>query len=421
MKNIIFATISFILFGGLISCARDNSKHTLPNYAKDNKTIIDISLQQCADTLNIGHGLVKILKNIDLKGKTYIVPEDVIFCGDGGLIKNGTIIGTYTQIHGDKPIFDSVHITGSWNVPNISTKYFTNLKYENALQEVLALTNPHIKNNVVIECGDYWVSAKPFCAALSICSNTNLSIDGDIHLVPNKAQGCYILQVKNQSNIYINGLGTLYGDKMTHLGTDGEWGHGINIIGSHNVVIDSFRVMNCWGDCVYIGGKSSKVELKGCEFSNGRRQGISITSANNININNCLIRDVEGKRPQYAIDLEPNQFDTVSNISIENVSCIDCYGGITSWKQEEGLIDNIVIQKCKIQGTKCKWSLSLQKIRTLSIEECYVNSGNRVGVAIIDVNKLSLKKNTIVSSSANPLLISKCDKRLIKNNIIKNK
>ena len=49
------------------------------------------------------------------------------------------------------------------------------------------------------------------------------------------------------------------------------------------------------------------MSIVGCMISNGRRQGLSITSGDNILVENCQIRKVYGTAPQYEIDIEPTQ------------------------------------------------------------------------------------------------------------------
>ena len=91
-----------------------------------------------------------LTSDINLKGKTMTIPENTILVGRGGVIKNGTIVGSNTTIETNNAIFSDVSIKGTWMVPEISTSLFANLTRVNSLKELLALANPVIKNTIVI-------------------------------------------------------------------------------------------------------------------------------------------------------------------------------------------------------------------------------------------------------------------------------
>ena len=91
-------------------------------------------------------------KTIDLKGKTLYLPPGITIQMRGGKFKNGILKGDNTRLkyNEKKIIFDRVNITGSWKVSNISTTMFETLDYTNSLRDVLALSNPEIKNTIYI-------------------------------------------------------------------------------------------------------------------------------------------------------------------------------------------------------------------------------------------------------------------------------
>ena len=45
----------------------------------------------------------------------------------------------------------------------------------------------------------------------------------------------------------------LIGDKNTHTGTEGEWGHCMYIIDSYNITVKNSILEQAWGDGIYIG------------------------------------------------------------------------------------------------------------------------------------------------------------------------
>lgn len=356
--------------------------------------------------------------NWDLKGETYIIPEGVTLKSNGGHFLNGTLIGNNTKIDAKNTLFSKVEIKGKWNVPHICTSLFTTLDYENSLRDVFALSHANVKNKIIIDKGDYYVSSKSFQSAISVVSNTDLVIDGNIHLIPNSHKGCYILQIKDASNVSILGKGCLYGDKNTHKGKDGEWGHGIYVDGSRDVKIQELKVNDCWGDCIYVGGTSKNIIIKKCRLNNGRRQGISVTSADGVTIEDCVITNVSGTDPQAAIDIEPNHNDTVDNIYIRNILCKNCYGGIETWKPEDAFIGKVVIKRCIIENSMKRWPLALRHTRNARVENCIIDSDNRTAIMAANVESVVIKDNSIISSSNTPISVSKCDKRDVRNNTI---
>lgn len=356
--------------------------------------------------------------NWDLKGETYVLPEGVTLKCKGGVFKNGTLIGNNTKIDTKKPLFNKVSILGYWNVPEISTRMFASLNYENSLRDVLALAHPEIMNKVVIEDGEYSVSAKSFQSALTVVSNVELIIDGNIRLVPNEYKGCYVLMVKEATNVTISGKGCIYGDKHTHKGKDGEWGHGIYVVSSENVTIQDFNVKVCWGDCIYVGNSSKNVIITGCKLDHGRRQGISVTSADGVTIEDCVITNVSGTNPQAAIDIEPNHNETVDNVIIRNIHCENCYGGIEAWRPEDARIGRMVIEGCTVIKSQKRWPIVVRYAEEASVENCTVDADDRTAIMAAQVGTISIKNNKINSTSKSPITVSKCKKSDVKENTI---
>ena len=359
-----------------------------------------------ADTINasilgiVDGEKVIIDKDVDLKGCECKIPEGKTLVFKGGLIKNGIITGKMTKIECKGKAFDKVTIKGNWNVPEISTKLFADLSYENSLRDVVALANPKVKNSIVIEKGEYKVNAeknKDVC--IPICDNTDLIIKGTIRLAPNDLKSCDIIQAKGE-NINIRGNGTIIGDKHTHTGKEGEWGMGIILNGAMNATISGLTIKDCWGDCIYVGGNSRNVLIEHCKLDHGRRQGISITKANGVTIRNCVITNVSGTNPQYAIDVEPNRRDSVDNIIIENVTVKDCEGGflVTRGRLKEGAktpwIGKVVIQNCQV-SCKRKIPVNVKRCEEVKIEKCslYAQRG-RTAIYVLETGKAVVQNNT---------------------------
>lgn len=390
----------------LANCGCSSAKQTAQNAKSINTKVENSNLDMSKyKTLPIKANKTYTLKfNWDLKGETYVLPEGVTLKSRGGVFKNGTLIGNETKIDSKKPLFEKVSIMGDWNVSVISTSLFTTLDYENSLRDVLALANPEVENNVVIEDKVYTVSAKSFQAALDICSNTTLIINGTIRLLPNEHKGCYILQINGSENVVVKGSGSLIGDKKKHTGTEGDWGHGINILKSNNVTIEGLNVKSCWGDCIYVGNESSNIIIDNCSLNDGRRQGISVTSADGVVINGCKITNVFGTAPQHGIDIEPNKGESVNNVRIENIAINNCHGGIMSWRPESASIGDIIIKNCTISNIKVPAPINMQLANKVLIKDCEIESMADRCISVQNVDTLTALGNKLNCKGSKPIV-----------------
>lgn len=349
-----------------------------------------------AQRLGFASGKDYILKSdIDLKGNICVLPKNVTIKAMGGTIKNGVIAGQNTKIiYNKNAVFDNIDIEGSWSIPIIKTSLFKDLTSENSLKNVFALTNPGIKNKLIIEKGVYTVKStinKDACLTLN--SNTELIIHGVIKIVPNTYPFYDIIHVEG-NNIIINGDGTIIGDKFTHIGKDGEWGMGIRVQKSNNVKIVGLTVKECWGDCIYVGGGSTNVRIEQCELDHGRRQGISVTKANGVSIEKCKISNVGGTPPEYAIDIEPDPGDTVNNILIKKVEAIHCKGGFLVYGRAQcARAGRITIRDCKLSDIS-KIPVNVLKCDEIVVDNCKINlHPSQQAIRCEDTDSVVIKNN----------------------------
>lgn len=341
------------------------------------------------------NGVILIDDIVDLKNKACLLPSNITLRFKEGCIQNGTLIGNETKIRASKKCFNRVKIEGTWNVPVIKSSLFYDLTYDNALKDVVALANPEVKNKIIIEKGKYQVTAyRNGDVCLPLCSHTDFVLNGTITLTPNNYTNYYIIQAEG-NNIKIHGNGSIIGDKHTHTGNKGEWGMGINLKQAHHVSIYGLTIKDCWGDCIYVGTESSNVKIRDCKLDNGRRQGISITSANGVKISNCTISNVYGTAPEYAIDVEPNKDQIVDNVTIKNVSVNNCKGGFLVWGgAPNAKIGTVSIKNCSIETTQ-KRAIQLVKCTYAKVNKCIIKSSHKdpiyhekVGEAVIRNTKI---------------------------------
>ena len=336
-------------------------------------SIISCNAQTSLPMLSFKKGETTIIKNvIDMKGEELVLPKDVTLkFKKGGCLKNGKITAANTSIAGYKQgIFDGVKIAGEWNVKYISTDMFNDISSLNSLQNVFALASEKVDNVITISEGNYKVAAsRNGNTILPVPSNTEVIINGVIIMEPNALISCNIVGLYGR-NIRLHGKGEIIGDKHTHIGKTGEWGMGVMIAGCANVDIYDITIKDCWGDCIYIGTESTDVRINNCTLNHGRRQGISITSAGTVVIENCVISNVGGTAPEYAIDIEPNKNDTVESVIIQNVKAIDCKGGFLAWGGASNAgIKNVELYDCYVKGVT-ENGYAFYMANSIKIENC---------------------------------------------------
>ena len=363
--------------------------------ANDDETILS------SDTIFPSYnGRIEVKDDIDLRGREWNLPEGATLVGDGGVIRNGRIIGNGNKIETRTPIFGNVTIKGRWIVPLIKgSQLFEDLSSINSLKNLFALSNSQIHNRIIIEEGDYWVEvSKNKDVCLTVLSNTELIINGKIGICPNNYESYTILQIHGD-NIEINGNGIIVGDKHCHRGSTGEWGMGVKISNCKNVQLKGITIKDCWGDCVYINKHSKNIVIDSCFLDHGRRQGISIIDVEGMSIKNCRITNVSGTNPQFGIDIEPNRGDYVDNVDIINVEIENCEGGITIYgkkkDREKNQIGRVEVRDCRI-NTKTKRSIKLRFCDSFLLKGCKLKSPEDVNVVYVEgVDRLTIEGNDL--------------------------
>lgn len=159
---------------------------------------------------------------------------------------------------------------------------------------------------------------------LSVHSNTSIIFQSKSNIImePNDQTNYGIINIINKSNISLYNV-KVTGDRYKHFGNKGEWGMGINIIGSKNINIINPKVIQCWGDGIYIGTKGilpENITISGGIVDDNRRNGISVISGKDITIKNIVLSNTNGTLPMSGIDLEPNNpNESLANVNLDNI------------------------------------------------------------------------------------------------------
>lgn len=219
------------------------------------------------------------------------------------------------------------------NIDILSTYYSKGkiLKLEDGLTDVentLAIQEFINENNIVIFPNKEYIIND---IGLTIPSNRIIIFNkgSKLTLSASNKVGYELLRLHSVENVVIYNP-QLSGDKYTHLDNKGQWGFGISIRDSKNILVKKGYIEKMWGDAIYVGQvndqPASNVLIDQVHINDNRRNGISITSGTDITIQNSLIENTKGQSPQCAIDIEPNTTkDVISNILIENNKTVNNY------------------------------------------------------------------------------------------------
>ncbi|MBM3859948.1 MAG: hypothetical protein FJ395_09895 [Verrucomicrobia bacterium] len=146
-----------------------------------------------------------------------------------------------------------------------------------------------------------------------------------------KGKNDSLLSASLKTNITLTGYGATlkmwkqdYDDKTQY--THAEWRHVLNFKSCANVRVLGLTLADSGGDGIYLGVARrglpcSDFVIKDVVCDNNYRQGISVISARNLLIENCVLKDTGGTSPMAGIDFEPNH-DTEELVNCVMRNCV---------------------------------------------------------------------------------------------------
>lgn len=167
---------------------------------------------------------------------------------------------------------------------------------------------------------------------ITLRSNLELVFDPGVLILAKEGEfpepGDSLFTANDLENITITAYGAVWRmrkkDYQAPPYKKGEWRMGLRIQGCKNVTVSGLRIESSGGDGFYLGssGKNRWAEgitLRDCAADDNHRQGLSITSGQNILVENCVFSNTRGTPPEAGIDLEPDSPDErLSNCVIRN-------------------------------------------------------------------------------------------------------
>lgn len=348
--------------------------------------ILLVSVIICSDTRRINkdfdislltaNSQYVIKSTIDLHGNTLIVPERcvLVFKKNGKLI-NGTLIGNETKIRSLKDQCLGISIKGSWITPKICDSYFDSeyLTDNQILDNITSLQSDSIFNRITLKKSNYSIGlSKNHINALSLSSNTELRFNSIIELEGNDLLMYSIINVNRKDNVTIKG-GMVLGDVNKHNyveGSTSEWGFGVYVYKSKNVRIEGLSASKCSGDGIYIGGgkgsslddsseASKNIYIKKTICDDNRRQGMSITYADGVFLEDCVFSNTgktEFTSPGCGLDIEPNPGQSVRNVTVKrcqflhNERIMDISVGGYRTEEQKCNVEKVLFDECYISG-----------------------------------------------------------------------
>lgn len=247
-----------------------------------------------------------------------------------------------------------------------------------------------------------------------LINERGLSLDSDMVLYfrpntklilkPNNKKHYEILRIHDVENVEVY-FPNIEGDKYTHIGEEGEWGMGISIRGARNVKIYGGVVSKCWGDGIYLGvtNKSKRnidVSIANVILDDNRRNGMSIISSENLNVDNILVSNTFGTAPMAGIDIEPNHnTDVISKLTFNNIKTFNnkTFGMLFALNNLSGeLIHKIDITVFGLETYKSDYGIGLK------ISDSNTNNKMPIGkINIIEPYFENIKIKNILSYKGN--------------------
>jgi parallel beta-helix repeat protein len=239
---------------------------------------------------------------------------------------------------------------------------------------------------------------------------------------PNAAATYSIVAVADCADVTILG-GTLEGERDAHKGTAGEWGMGLTIIRSRNIMVQDITARECWGDGFYVTEPNSGITFCNVVADHNRRQGLSITGADGIIVRNSTFKNTEGTAPECGIDIEPNPGETVTNLQI-----LDCTvtgnngGGIAGGppvaQTGKAFFSSSRIARNLVAGNR-GWGILVSACRGDIIEDNIVRDTRGYGILLRDkALDMTIRGNHVSGSTKDGIYLEACSGTRVTGNTV---
>ncbi|RKN84454.1 right-handed parallel beta-helix repeat-containing protein [Paenibacillus ginsengarvi] len=285
-------------------------------------------------------------------------------------------------------------------------------------------------------------------AGIQAKNNTTIVISPSAILkaFPSATPRYTIINIFGKTNVTIEGGGKIIGERNEHPGTTGQWGYGIAIGGSDRVLVRDLYIADCWGDASVVGyyltqsNAARNITFQNVICDNNRRQGISVTCAENVRIESSTFVNTHGHAPEFGIDLEPDPGSFVRRVTVANCLFQNNTGGsftmngtlgtveyvefigntlIGPASRINGLLTQNVALKGNIMSDSINRSLWISKSTNYTIEGNLIQNCNGIGIWLENASSISITNNHLYNIATNTIRLSGTTNYcLVANNVI---
>jgi len=287
------------------------------------------------------------------------------------LIVWGSFAAFAERLPGNEPNPEAVQevLSGKRTVANAAWWGFDK---EDATEYLQAAISSGACKVVVPYMGDDWV-----VTPIKLVSKQEIVFEPGVVVRAKKGEfkgtGDSMFTASGASDITLRGYGaTLRMNKQDYMTSDyakGEWRMVLDIVSCRRVKILGLNLESSGGDGIYLGvnGRDQPycedVVVRDVTCNDNYRQGISVISAVNLLIDNCVLANTGGTPPGAGIDLEPNH---------AGEKLVNCVIRNTIMENNEGAGMLVYLKNLSRESDPV----------SVRFETCYVRSGQDVGIGV---------------------------------------
>ena len=238
---------------------------------------------------------------------------------------------------------------------------------------------PDDGGTVHVPAGNYAIDAT---RNIRLRSRMHLELAAGAALVAiaNAADRAYVVLIQDATDVEVSG-GSIRGERARHLGSTGEWGHGLTVRGASRVSIHDIRISDCWGDGISIGANPSRpgrpvapsedVVVSRVACTGNRRQGLTIGRSRRVQVLDSEFSNTYGTPPAAGIDVEPDSGDPPDNTGARDV----------------------LILRCRVHDNHGPGIQVFKRTRGVRIEQCELHDNGNCGVLVVSANDTTILSN----------------------------
>jgi len=186
---------------------------------------------------------------------------------------------------------------------------------EDATACLQAAIDSGVAGLIVEDMGSPWI-----VTPIRLASNQEIVFEEGVEVLAKRGEfkggGDTLFTASNVENVTLTGYGATF--RMWQEDYDNpdlyrkaEWRHCVSIRSSSNINVYGLTLRDSGGDGIYLGIATQgvtnlNIHIKDVVCDNNYRQGISVITAENLLIEDTIMRNTSGTPPQAGIDFEPN-------------------------------------------------------------------------------------------------------------------